>query len=164
MKLSLKDYYQKVKLSILVSFDINVIDKEKRILLGKRKNNPAKGYFFTPGGNVYKGESFEKAIRRISKRELGFEISPKEVHLNGVSSQIYKNNFKDSHFSTHYYTFNFSYRLKKNQKINETIFLKQHSAIKWMKKENLLKDKEVHIYVKNYFKKTHKADKIIFMK
>ena len=52
MKLSRNEYYQKVKLSILVAFDLNVIDKEGRILLGNRKNDPAKGYFFTPGGSV----------------------------------------------------------------------------------------------------------------
>ena len=42
-----------VKNTPLVSIDICIVWDEK-FLLGKRKNDPLKGFFFTPGGRILK--------------------------------------------------------------------------------------------------------------
>lgn len=162
MTLNKEDYYQKVKLAILVAFDILVINDKNQVLLGKRKNAPAKDFLFTPGGNMHKGETFEEAIRRISSKEIGFEISLPEVKLNGIYDQTYKENFIDDKFPSQYIDFAFEYKIK-NKKVDENIFLSQHADIVWMPIEEIMKSKIVHQYVKNYFIK-NPNNKLIYGK
>ena len=45
----------------LVSVDLIVKHKGK-VLLGKRVNKPAQGYWFTLGGRIFKNESIQSAI------------------------------------------------------------------------------------------------------
>ena len=54
----------------LVSIDLCIVCDEK-ILLGKRKNNPLKGFFFTPGGRFLKNEAHIDCLKRAAKSELG---------------------------------------------------------------------------------------------
>jgi len=44
------------------------------LLLMKRKNDPAKGEWWFPGGRIRKGESFEGALRREIREEAGIDI------------------------------------------------------------------------------------------
>jgi colanic acid biosynthesis protein WcaH len=44
------------------------------LVLGKRTNEPAKGYWFMPGGRVQKGETRSEAVHRIGNDELGLDI------------------------------------------------------------------------------------------
>lgn len=44
------------------------------VLLAKRKNSPAKGEWFVPGGRVHKGETLEEAVHRVGREELGVKI------------------------------------------------------------------------------------------
>jgi len=39
--------------------------------LGMRNNEPLEGCWFSPGGRIYKNESWQKALLRIFKEELG---------------------------------------------------------------------------------------------
>lgn len=57
----------------IVSVDL-LVRYEDGILLGKRTNEPAKGYWFMPGGRVQKGETRTEAAHRIGKEELGLDI------------------------------------------------------------------------------------------
>jgi hypothetical protein len=41
-------------LAPLVSIDLIIRDNADRVLLGLRNNEPAKGYFFVPGGIILK--------------------------------------------------------------------------------------------------------------
>ena len=43
----------------------------RQILLGMRNNEPLEGCWFSPGGRIYKNESWQKALLRIIKGELG---------------------------------------------------------------------------------------------
>lgn len=64
--------YRKVLESVpLICVDGVVQGPDGRFLLVKRKLEPAKGVFWTPGGRVLKGETCEQAIRRKMKQELG---------------------------------------------------------------------------------------------
>ncbi len=48
-----------------------VIVNRGAFLLGKRANRPSKGKWFAPGGRVIKGETFERALKRIIREETG---------------------------------------------------------------------------------------------
>lgn len=41
----------------LVSIDLVIENTQGEILLGERKNRPAQGYWFVPGGRILKNES-----------------------------------------------------------------------------------------------------------
>ena len=71
--LSNKDFQNIINMTPLVALDI-IIRFNNKILLGKRINEPAKGYYFIPGGRILKNESLEKACLRLTKKELGFEF------------------------------------------------------------------------------------------
>ena len=57
----------------IVSVDL-VIRYDGGVLLGRRTNEPAKGYWFVPGGRVLKGESRREAVHRIASAELGVAV------------------------------------------------------------------------------------------
>ena len=54
----------------LVSLDL-VVKNGGRVLLGRRLNKPAKGYWFTIGGRVFKSEKLDETIKRIARNEPG---------------------------------------------------------------------------------------------
>ena len=49
----------------LISIDLLVLDPQNNVLLGKRVNRPAQGFWFVPGGRVLKDESIEQAFIRL---------------------------------------------------------------------------------------------------
>ena len=51
-----------------------VIVIEGSLLFLKRKNNPAVGQWWFPGGRIHRGESFEETLYREVKEETGLEI------------------------------------------------------------------------------------------
>lgn len=67
------DWRTIVKHSPIVSVDL-LVRIDGGIVLGKRQNEPAKGYWFVPGGRVQKGESREEAVHRVAKEELDADI------------------------------------------------------------------------------------------
>jgi colanic acid biosynthesis protein WcaH len=44
------------------------------IVLGRRRNEPAKGEWFVPGGRVQKGEGLTDAVTRIGREELSVTV------------------------------------------------------------------------------------------
>jgi ADP-ribose pyrophosphatase YjhB (NUDIX family) len=61
-----------------------IIQKDSRILLVKRKNEPFKGCFALPGGFVNEGEKVEETARREVKEETSLDIEL--VDILGVYS------------------------------------------------------------------------------
>jgi colanic acid biosynthesis protein WcaH len=57
----------------IVSVDL-LIRTDDGLLFGKRTNEPAKGYWFPPGGRVRKGETREEAVHRVAREECGLEV------------------------------------------------------------------------------------------
>ncbi|WP_286745065.1 NUDIX domain-containing protein, partial [Aquabacterium sp. UBA2148] len=45
----------------LVSIDLVLTDESNRLLLGLRRNAPARGWWFTPGGRIRKNEPLAAA-------------------------------------------------------------------------------------------------------
>ena len=59
-------------------FCVDIIAKsDKGIILGKRKNEPAKGQYWLPGGRLHFRESFEDCAKRKMKEETGFDVKVK---------------------------------------------------------------------------------------
>jgi colanic acid biosynthesis protein WcaH len=129
----------------LISIDL-LVKKDNKILLGKRINKPAQGYLFSIGGRVYKNETINNAMIRIAKNELNIELklTPRFI---GVFEHFYDDSIYQ-HVSTHYV--NLAYEVK----IEETLNLpnEQHNEYQWLTIDELLKNKQVHKYVKEYFK------------
>ena len=131
----------------LISIDL-LVKKDNKILLGKRINKPAQGYLFSIGGRVYKNESIQQATARIAKTELNIELklTPK---FAGVFEHFYNDGIYKG-VSTHY--INLAYEVDIN---NEMLNLptEQHNEYQWLSIDELLKSKQVHKYVKDYFRK-----------
>jgi len=51
-----------------------IILKDKKVLLGRRKNEPYKGYWDVPGGFMEAKETPEEALKREMKEELSVDI------------------------------------------------------------------------------------------
>jgi colanic acid biosynthesis protein WcaH len=68
-----------VEFAPLISIDF-LIKKDNKFLLGRRINSPAKGYYFTIGGRIFKNETIQNAKHRILKEELNL-FEKEKVYL-----------------------------------------------------------------------------------
>lgn len=71
MKFIPKKLYTEILKVIPVSCVDAVIVNRGAFLMGKRVNRPSKGKWMMPGGRVLKGETFERALKRKLKEEIG---------------------------------------------------------------------------------------------
>ena len=149
IKLEPDEFAEAVRLSPLVSIDLIVNNKNGEILLGLRTNEPAKGFWFVPGGRILKDERIPEAFERITDNELGVILNYNEAELVGVFEHLYPNNFAGREgFGTHYIV------LAHSISIDEEILNlpgDQHSDYKWMSPQQISKDESVHPYTKAYF-------------
>lgn len=72
-------------------------------MMGRRTNDPLKGEWFTPGGQIHKNESWQDALLRIAEFELGLSgIAVEDFDLIGMWDYFYSNSVFDKKISTHY--------------------------------------------------------------
>jgi colanic acid biosynthesis protein WcaH len=57
--------------SPLISIDAVITDHTNNVLMGLRANQPARGYYFVPGGIILKHETIKLAFERIVRAEIG---------------------------------------------------------------------------------------------
>ena len=120
-----------------------------RILVGYRKNEPAKECFFNPGGRITKNESLAAAFRRISLAELGVERQIEEGRFLGVYEHFYTtNNPGRPGFGTHYVVLAYELTLPPAGLAAPN---DQHGEFAWLTEAELLRSPQVHQYTKNYF-------------
>jgi len=131
----------------LISIDLLVKNKKGEYLFGLRKNRPAQGYWFVPGGRVQKNETLDAAFRRLVQEELGVQLDRSQAQYNGVFEHFYKDSFFGEHVSTHYVVLAYEVALS-----DEAYHLdaKQHSDMMWVKPKNI-NQYPVHCYSLNYF-------------
>jgi colanic acid biosynthesis protein WcaH len=92
-----------VKNAPLVSIDLIVENNNGEILVGRRKNSPAKDSWFVPGGRIRKDETLDVALARITREELGTETPRVKADFLGVFEHFYSDNFAGvSGVGTHY--------------------------------------------------------------
>jgi len=141
------EYLNVIKNAQLISCDLLIINENNEVLLGMRNNEPAKNFWFVPGGRVYKNESINESIKRVSINEIGCELNNGKIV--GVYNHTYNTNFDNDDYGTVYIVFAHIFKVNK-----ETVNFKndeQHSNFKWFNLSDINKNKDIHQYVKNYF-------------
>ncbi|EHD1214144.1 GDP-mannose mannosyl hydrolase, partial [Escherichia coli] len=134
--------------SPLISIDLLVRNEYNEYLLGKRLNEPAKNYWFVPGGRIQKNETISQAIDRISVNELSIHLKLEQGRFHGVWQHFYHNNFFNDEFTTHYIVLAYIFNAER-----ESIHppQTQHQRFRWLRKEEILIDSTVHKYSASYF-------------
>ncbi len=150
MHLSDEDFLNLIKNGILPAIDLIVRNERNEVLIGKRKNEPARGFWFVPGGRIRKNESFSDAIHRICKAEIG-KLNPDFAYkFLGIFNHIYKDNFfEDPGFGTHYMTLGIELNLDDIKTDNHTDH--QHDETRFLSIAELLETENVHENTKYYF-------------
>jgi colanic acid biosynthesis protein WcaH len=148
-KLSHDELAEVVKKAPLVSIDLVVSNAEGEILVGLRTNEPAKGFWFVPGGRILKDERIAEAFGRIAYDELGIKPAFEDCRFLGVFEHLYPNNFTGkSDFSTHYVVLAYEVRTDESA---PRLPRDQHSEYKWLSRESLDQEERIHPYTRAYF-------------
>ena len=141
-------YRTVVELTPLVSIDLIVRDRRGRVLVGYRRNRPAQGYWFVPGGRLGKNETRREAFARLTVDELGVELNIDRARFVGVFEHLYPDNFTgDPRFGTHYVVLAYLIEAGLEQL---QLPADQHSDYAWLTEEELLRRGDVHDYSKAY--------------
>jgi colanic acid biosynthesis protein WcaH len=149
MKLPLDRFKRVVRDSVLLALDLLIVNEKAEVLVGKRRNPPAKGWLFVPGGRVYKEERLTEALRRISTTETGVDLSQAGGTLYGVYDHLYPDNgFGEPGLSTHYAVIAC---LFENCPPIHCPGDGQHEYFEPMNITKLLSHPRVHAYTRNYF-------------
>jgi colanic acid biosynthesis protein WcaH len=139
-----------VRLAPLVSIDLIIRDSNRNVLVGVRNNEPARNFYFVPGGRVRKAETLEAAFARILADETGCSVDFNEARLLGVYEHIYPNNrFGDPGYGTHYVVVAYELNLGPRPAI---VLDAQHRVAKWMGEAELRAAPDVHPNTKAYFR------------
>jgi colanic acid biosynthesis protein WcaH len=139
-----------VRLTPLISIDLIVQAWDSRVLVGLRNHEPARGFYFVPGGRVSKNESLDDAFRRISTAELGRSLLRSQASWMGVYEHFYPTNrLQQTGFGTHYVVL--AYRLELEIPVTE-LPKDQHAEYRWLPASALLLDQKVHANTKAYFR------------
>ncbi|HKJ15485.1 MAG: GDP-mannose mannosyl hydrolase [Desulfobulbales bacterium] len=150
MKIDKKHVLEIIEATPLVSIDLVIRNPSNKVLLGKRNNRPAMGYWFVPGGRIFKNETINQALKRISEVELGQDLSTKAPSLLGAYDHIYEDNFLNvKGINTHYVVLAFVIALQQEIEVKSD---EQHTELKWWEIDKLLQDQTVHQNTKVYFR------------
>lgn len=138
-----------VEHSPLISIDLIARRPDGTVLLGYRRNRPAQGFWFVPGGRILKGERMADALVRIVRRELGEAVPVSGWRSTGVFEHLYDDNFAGVEgVGTHYVV------LPHSLDVAADVVLApddQHDALRWFAVDELLAHADVHAYTKAYF-------------
>lgn len=133
----------------LVSIDLVIRNPRGEILVGFRRNRPAQGYWFVPGGRIGKGERIAEAFARITRGELGMEHRIENAAFLGVFEHIYEDNFSgDPSFGTHYVVLGYAFAADPTALSPPP---DQHDTYLWLPEADVVAREDVHEYTKRYF-------------
>lgn len=148
MFLSEPDFATVVRATPLISIDLVVENENGEILLGRRNNRPAQGYWFVPGGRVQKNETLAVAFARLTQAELGQRFTLDQGQFHGVWQHFYDDNFSGTAFSTHYVVLSFRLRVQAHALALPDA---QHSEYRWQSPLSLCVSDDVHDNSRAYF-------------
>lgn len=143
-----KDFCQVIDHVPLVSIDLIMVHQGK-VLLGKRTNRPAQGYWFVPGGRVRKNETLNLAFNRLSLEELGIQLDKETANFLGAYEHFYSDSVFGETPSTHYVALAFTLELIKH---SVSLSRDQHSDVLWWDINEAASSSSVHHYTKEYLK------------
>ena len=153
--LSHSDLDTVIRLAPLVAIDLIIRDSAGRVLLGLRNNEPAKGYFFVPGGIILKEEPLAEAFARIIKRELDISCAIEQARLLGAFDHFYDTNRSgEPGYGTRYISLAYELGLQDTSGIVPD---SQHSECVWWTEAALLESDRVHENTKKYFRRGPEA-------
>ncbi|MDE1183038.1 GDP-mannose mannosyl hydrolase [Paraburkholderia sp.] len=149
--LNAPDFLDVVRMTPLVSIDLIVWDTAGRVLLGRRRNRPALGTWFVPGGRIRKGERLDEAFTRIVDAELGIaSMERSAARFGGLFEHLYSDNFAaQEEITTHYIVLAYALSLASTASVGR---FDQHSEYAWLAPEELLARDDVHENAKAYFR------------
>lgn len=147
-RLDKTQFQQMVAATPLISIDLIVRNEFGQILLGRRLNRPAQGFWFVPGGRVRKDERLNDAFWRLTEEELGIAASRDNARFLGPYEHFYADNFSGEDFSTHYVVLGYEVAWQGTQ---DALPLSQHDQYRWCSVNELLQDPSVHQHSKDYF-------------
>jgi colanic acid biosynthesis protein WcaH len=138
----------------LISIDLVIVRNQHEVLLGLRNNRPAQGFWFVPGGRIFKDELMQDAIVRICEKELALAVASSgelKLCLHGVYEHMYEDCFAgDVGISTHYVVI--AHKLDVSTDFSLPVVADdQHAELKWWPIDVALASDVVHQYTKNYF-------------
>lgn len=144
----------------LVSIDLLVRNAQGQILVGKRVNRPAQGYWFVPGGRILKNERLAVAFSRLTEDELGLKLDVKDARYLGLYEHFYDDSiFTDAEtgvsingvsindVSTHYVVNGLELVLPES---HVNLPCEQHNEYRWLSKEEFKTSEEVHVHSRWY--------------
>lgn len=134
----------------LISIDLIIEDESGCVLLGKRTNRPAQGFWFVPGGRILKDEPIKTAFERLTINEVGKKLLLDEAEFQGPFQHFYDDYVFGENTSTHYVVLAYAVQVKRDELI---LPKEQHSEYAWFSKPELLSSAKVHIHSKWYFAK-----------
>lgn len=126
----------------LCAIDLVVTNTAQEVLLGLRNNPPAKGYWFVPGGRVYKNELLSQAFARITQTELGQAFAYNPQHQLGLFDHLYADSMFNPHVSTHY--INAPFWIQLSDDISLALPKLQHRSYRWLSLPALNQDDSIH--------------------
>lgn len=138
----------------LISIDLIIRNSANEVLLGRRLNAPARGFWFTPGGRIYKGETMTDAFARIIHDETGLSRTIIDATLIGPFEHFYDDSSMSPDITTHYIVLAYEIHADIDLSI---LPHSQHSEYRWVSEQGLIDDDTVHTHVKCYFHNTEES-------
>jgi colanic acid biosynthesis protein WcaH len=138
-----------VKHAPLVSIDLIVTDAQGKVLLGKRKNDPAQGLYFVPGGRIFKDERIPVAFQRFTQSEIHQEMGIDKGRFLGVYEHLYaKTRWHLPSIITHYIVLAYVV-----DGVHDPVLKPddQHFDWQWMDPASIREADSVHPNAKAYF-------------
>jgi len=145
-----EDFAHVIRVAPLIAIDLILRDPESKIFVGLRDNEPAKGFYFVPGGVIRKNESLDDAFIRILAAETGLNATRSGARFLGVYEHLYSTNrYDDPNYGTHYVVLGHELIFNCRPDIDLDT---QHSDYRWLSEAELLSDPNVHENTKAYFR------------
>lgn len=131
----------------LVSIDLLVENHLGQVLLGRRNNRPAQGFWFVPGGRIRKNETLDHAFERLCAEELGIQHTRAMAQWLGPFEHFYSDSVFNDVISTHYVVL--GYKIVQDISLDQ-LPNSQHNQYQWFDKAALLENPLVHTHSKWY--------------
>lgn|SRR5574343_758 len=145
-----KEFAKVVNALPLVSVDLVLVNTAGQMLLGLRRNAPARHWWFTPGGRVRKNEPYATSLRRVAMSELKLqERDVQGAQLMGVWDHFYEDSAYSPEVSTHYVNLPHVLQLKQPLEL-DVLPEDQHSGWRWQDAKDAAVADDVHPYVRVY--------------
>jgi colanic acid biosynthesis protein WcaH len=141
------EFAQVVRLTPLVSIDLVVRNAAGEMLVGWRRNRPARDTWFVPGGRIGKDERIAAAFTRLARDELDADLRIDQARFLGVFEHLYDDNFAgETGFGTHYIVLAYAVAAPATLSLPDA----QHSRYCWMNDAALRADPAVNDNTRAY--------------